>query len=113
MGGALPGAGDTVSEALVMSVVGVLAILGVSVVSAAAGNSEAEDVAMGKAEVEEVDIGLSTLVDLTEEGAFVRLANKLPLSAETIVVAWSSEDVIKLWLGSFTLSWVIGIEVVP
>lgn len=86
MGGALPGAGSKVSEALVMSVVGVLAILGVSVVFATDGISEAEDLATGKAELGEVDTGLSTPVDLTEVRPFVWLATKLPLSAETIVV---------------------------
>lgn len=104
MGGALPGAGNKVSEALVMSVVGVLAFLGVSVVFAADGISEAEDVAMGNVGVGGVDRGLNTLVDLTEEGAFVWLSTKLPLSAETIVVAWSLEDVIEIWLEGFALS---------
>lgn len=69
MGVALPDAGSKVSEALVMRVVGALAISGVSVVSVADGISDAELVAMGKSEV--VDIGLSRLVDLTGEGAFV------------------------------------------
>lgn len=104
MGGALPGAGNKVSDALVMSVVGVLAFLSVSVVFAADGISEAEDVAMGNAEVGGVDRGLNTLVDLTEEGAFVWLSTKLPFSAETIVVAWSLEDVIEIWLEGFALS---------
>lgn len=71
MGVALPDAGSKVSEALVMRVVGVLAILGVSVVFAADGISDAELVAMGKSEVGGVEIGLSRLVDLTGEGAFV------------------------------------------
>lgn len=71
IGGALPGTRSKVSEALAISVVGVLAISGVSVVFAAGGIFEAENVAMGKAEVERVDTGLSPLVDLTEEGAFV------------------------------------------
>lgn len=101
MGGALPGAGNKVSEALVMSVVGVLAFLGVF---AADGISGAEDVAMGNAGVGGVDRGLNTLVDLTEEGALVWLSTKLPLSAETIVVAWSLEDVIEIWLEGFALS---------
>lgn len=87
IGGAVPGAGSKASEVLVMSVVGVLAISGVSVVLPADGIFEAEDVAMGKAEVGGVDTGLGTLVDLTEEGAFVWLATKLPPSAETIEVA--------------------------
>lgn len=68
IGGALPGARSKVSEALMMSVVGVLAISGVSVVFAADGTFEADNVAMGKAEVGRVDTGLNTLVDLTEEG---------------------------------------------
>lgn len=104
MGEALPGAGNKVSEALVMSVVGVLVFLGVSVAFAADGFSEAEDVAMGNAEVGGVDRGLNTLVDLTEEGAFVWLSTKLPLSAETIVVAWSLEDLTEIWLEGFALS---------
>lgn len=72
-----------------MSVVGVLAFLGVAVVFAADGIVEAEDVALGNAGVGEVDRGLTTLAELTEEGMFVWLSTKLPLSAETTVVAWS------------------------
>lgn len=101
---ALPGAGVKVSEALVMSVVGVLAFLGVSVVFAADGVVEAESVALGNAGVGGVDRGLKTLVELTEEGAFVWLSTKLPLSAETIVVAWSLKDVTDVWLEGFALS---------
>lgn len=104
MGGAIPGAGVKVSEALVMSVVGVLAFLGGSVAFAADGIVEAEDIAMGNVEVGEVDRGLNTLVDLTEEGAFVWLSTKLALSAETIVVAWNVENVTEIWLEGFALS---------
>lgn len=113
MGGALPGAGVKVSEALVMSVVGVLAFLGVSVVFAVDGIVEAEDVVMVNAEVGRVDRGLNTLVDLTEEGAFVWLSTKLPLSAETIVVAWNLENVTESWLEGFAPSRVISVEDVP
>lgn len=104
MGGGLPGDGVKVSEALVMSVVGVLAFLGVSVAFAADGIVEAEDVAMGNAEVGGVDRGLNTLVDLTEEGVFVWLSTKLPLSVETIVVVWNVENVTEIWLEGFALS---------
>lgn len=113
MGGALPGAGVKVSEALVMSVVGVLAFLGVSVVFAVDGIVEAEDVVMANAEVGRVDRGLNTLVDLTEEGAFVWLSTKLPLSAETIVVAWNLENVTESWLEGFAPSREISVEDVP
>lgn len=113
MGVALPDAGSKLSEALVMSVIGVLAILGVSVAFAADGISEAEGVAMGKAEVGGVGIGLGMLADLTGEGPFVWLANELPLSAETVVVAWGLEDVFESWLEGFTLSCVTDVEGVP
>lgn len=113
MGGALPGAGVKVSEALVMSVVGVLAFLGVSVVFAVDGIVEVEDVVMANAEVGRVDRGLNTLVDLTEEGAFVWLSTKLPLSAETIVVAWNLENVTESWLEGFAPSREISVEDVP
>lgn len=71
MGVAIPVAGSKVSDALVMRVVGALAILGVSVVFAADGISDAELVTMGRSEVGGVDVGLSRLVDPTGEGAFV------------------------------------------
>lgn len=101
---ALSGAGIKVSEALVMSVVGVLAFLGVSVAFAADGIVEAEDLALGNAGVGEVDRGLKTLVELIEEGAFVWLSTKLPFSAEIVVVAWSLKDVTEVWLEGFVLS---------
>lgn len=105
-------AGSKLSEALVMSVVGVLAILGVcvSVIFAADSISDAKVVAMGKAEIGGVEI---LLVDFTGEGKFVWLVNELPLLLETIVVTCGLEAVFEPWLEGFILSCVIDVEGTP